>query len=54
MGRVYKAQDSILQRTVALKVLHASRLNNPRTKATFYARGAGGKRAKSPKYRDDL
>ena len=40
MGRVYLAQDSRLNRQVALKILSPERINNPRAIAGFNARHA--------------
>ena len=48
MGRVYKAQDTVLQRRVALKILPRNLASTPKLVARFQREGAASARLNHP------
>ena len=53
MGKVYRARDTRLDRSVAIKVLHSESNGRPREKATLRAGSQGCLCSESPGYCDD-
>jgi serine/threonine protein kinase len=54
MGVVLKAQDGQLDRSVAIKILPASKVADPMRKQHFVREAKGGERAQSSKHHKDL
>ena len=51
MGQVFRALDTRLNRTVAIKMLPSTHVADPGSKETLPAGGAGGIQTESPEYR---